>query len=132
VRRPIDMLQHLLVPSCWIKDLLPKTFQNLKVEFLLDCLFWTKKIHEVSFTRVMLTFDFVTVLNTLVFCFWIQLLCPKSRDSSVGVALGYGLDDRGSIPGGCWEFFSKPPRPERLGGPPSLLSNGYRVLFPWG
>jgi hypothetical protein len=38
----------------------------------------------------------------------------KSRDSSVGIALGYGLDDRGSIPGGCWEFFSKPPRPERL------------------
>jgi hypothetical protein len=30
----------------------------------------------------------------------------KSRDSSVGIALGYGLDDWGSIPGGCWEFFS--------------------------
>jgi hypothetical protein len=49
----------------------------------------------------------------------------KNRDSSVGIALGYGLDDRGSIPGECWEFFSKPPRPERLWGPPSLLSNGY-------
>jgi hypothetical protein len=32
---------------------------------------------------------------------------------------------------GCWEFFSKkPPRPERLWGPPSLLSNGYQRLFP--
>jgi hypothetical protein len=41
----------------------------------------------------------------------------KGRDSSVGIALGYGLDDRGSIPGGCWEFFSNPPRPERLWGP---------------
>jgi hypothetical protein len=40
----------------------------------------------------------------------------KSRDSSVGIALGCGLDDRGSIPGGCWEFFSKPPRPELLWG----------------
>jgi hypothetical protein len=30
----------------------------------------------------------------------------KSRDSSIGIALGYGLDDWGSIPGGCWEFFS--------------------------
>jgi hypothetical protein len=29
----------------------------------------------------------------------------KSRDSSVGIALGYGLDDRGSIPGWGWEFF---------------------------
>jgi hypothetical protein len=57
---------------------------------------------------------------------------PGSRDSSVGIALGYGLDDRGSIPGGCWEFFSKPPRRERLWGPPRLLSYGYRGLFPWG
>jgi len=43
----------------------------------------------------------------------------------------YGLDDRGSIPGGCWEFFPKPPRPERLWGPPNLLSNGYQGFFPW-
>jgi hypothetical protein len=40
-----------------------------------------------------------------------------------------GLRMRGSIPGGCWEFFSKPPPPERLWG---LLSNGYQGLFPWG
>jgi hypothetical protein len=46
--------------------------------------------------------------------------------------LGYRLDDRGLIPSGCWEFFSKPSRPERLCGPPSLLSNGYQGLFPWG
>jgi hypothetical protein len=43
----------------------------------------------------------------------------------------YGLDNRGSIAGGCWEFFSKPPSPDRLWSPPSLLSNGYQELFPW-
>jgi len=32
----------------------------------------------------------------------------------------------------CWEFFSSPPRLERFWGPPSLLSNGYQWLFPWG
>jgi hypothetical protein len=61
-------------------------------------------------------------------CFHIETY--KSRDSSVGIALGYGLDDRGSrvrFPGGGggWEFFSSPPRPERLWGPPSI-SNGYQ------
>jgi hypothetical protein len=36
----------------------------------------------------------------------------------------------GSIPGGCYEFLSSP-RPERLWGPPSLLSSAYQGLFPW-
>jgi hypothetical protein len=38
----------------------------------------------------------------------------------------------GSIPGEGWEFFSSPPRPERMWVPPSLLSNGYQWLFPSG
>jgi hypothetical protein len=38
----------------------------------------------------------------------------------------------GSSSGGGWEFSSSPPRPDRLWRPPSLLSNGYQRLFPWG
>jgi len=32
---------------------------------------------------------------------------------------------QGSIPGGGWEFFSLPSRPERLWDPPNFLFSGY-------
>jgi hypothetical protein len=51
-----------------------------------------------------------------------------SRDSSVGIATRYGLEGRG-IESRWGEIFRT--YPDRLGGPPSLLYNGYRV-FPGG
>jgi hypothetical protein len=49
------------------------------------------------------------------------------RDSVVGIATGYELDD---LEVGVRvllgpRFFSSPRRPDRLCGPPNLLSNGY-------
>jgi hypothetical protein len=58
----------------------------------------------------------------------------QSRDSAVGIAAGYGLDDRGvgvRFPVRS-RIFSSPLRPDRLWGPPNLLSNGYREFFPRG
>jgi hypothetical protein len=52
------------------------------------------------------------------------------RDSSVGIATGYGLDGRGSISGGGKRFFCTPQHPDRLLGRSNLLSNGHRGLFP--
>jgi hypothetical protein len=50
-----------------------------------------------------------------------------SPDRAVGIAIVYGLDDRGfgvPVPTGS-RIFSSPHRPNRLYGPPSLLSSGY-------
>jgi hypothetical protein len=61
-------------------------------------------------------------------------LNQRSRDSSVGIATSYGLDDWWV---GVWVLvgsiiFSSPCRPNRLWGPPNLLSNGYWGLSPRG
>jgi hypothetical protein len=61
-------------------------------------------------------------------------LILKSRDSVVCIATGYGLDERGfgvRVPVGSRIFFS-PRRPDRLWGPPSLLTNGTMRFFHGG
>jgi hypothetical protein len=72
------------------------------------------------------TVAFINIFLFLACC------CVMSRDSSVGIATGYGLDGRRvgvRVPVGP-RIFSSPHRPDRLWGPPSLLPNGYRRFFP--
>jgi hypothetical protein len=68
------------------------------------------------------------------FIFYTYCIDLRSRDSPVGIVTGYGLDDRGvgvRVPVGS-RIFSSPQRSDRLWGPPSLLSNGYRGPFSQG
>jgi hypothetical protein len=51
-------------------------------------------------------------------------------DNNRRIAAGYGMDGYVSIPGEGKRLFSVQLRPGRFWGPPSLLSNGYRWLFP--
>jgi hypothetical protein len=57
-----------------------------------------------------------------------------SRDSVVGIATGYGLDNQGvgvRVPVGS-RIFSSSCHPDQLWGLLNLLSNGYWGLFPQG
>jgi hypothetical protein len=45
------------------------------------------------------------------------VMFQRSRDSSVGIATGYGLEGRGSIPGRV-KIFSSPQRPDQFWGTP--------------
>jgi hypothetical protein len=49
-----------------------------------------------------------------------------------GSRYSYGLDGQGSIPDKGKKFVFIPQSPDRLWGPPSLLSNRYRGILPRG
>jgi hypothetical protein len=81
----------------------------------------------ISFTSIIA--NHVSNLIYLIIHSWY-----RSRDSVVGIATSYGLDDRGvgvRVSVGS-RIFSSSRRPDRLWGSPNLLSNGYQGLFPRG
>jgi hypothetical protein len=67
--------------------------------------------------------------STLILPSYLRVYLQRRRGGSAGIATSYGLDDWVSIPGRGKRFFSIPQRPDRLWGPPSLLSSAHQGLF---
>jgi hypothetical protein len=79
------------------------------------------------FARVTAVISLLSVCTIYV----LQVIKCVSRDSAVGIATGFWLDDGGVgvlVRVGS-RIFTCPCRPDRLWGSPDLLSNGYRGLF---
>jgi hypothetical protein len=77
-----------------------------------------------SLFRMSLCISFWAFCSVWVFC----------HDSSVYVALGYRVDDRGSrvrFPTGAGNFSLHHRDKNGSGGLPTFLSNGYQGLFAW-
>jgi hypothetical protein len=73
--------------------------------------------------------------NVILLIFYLPHTCYKSRDSSVVVALGYGLDDRGSrvrFPAGAGNFSPHHRVQNSSGAYPASYLMGTRVSFPGG
>jgi len=71
--------------------------------------------------------------NKRYYYYSITITC-KIRCSSVSILtrLRAGRPGFTSRQWQCWDFFSSPSRPDRLWGPPSFLSTGYKGAFSLG
>jgi hypothetical protein len=104
---------------------------NVKLFVLL--LFWGVDRVWVPLADILNTSNMNTLRKFLCYHFLLAtVVVERGRDSSVGIETGYGLDDSGvgvRVSVGS-RILSSPRRPDRLWGPPSLRSKGFRGFSP--
>jgi hypothetical protein len=93
---------------------------------------WARMDRNWCRSYISVSVELTTVLILLIQCIYEISSLGSARTlwchmiiMEVGIATG-----RGSIPGRDRRFLSTPQHPDRLWGPPSLLFNRYRRLFP--
>jgi hypothetical protein len=144
------MFRFMLPSQSNVINLLRKSNTNIIVRYKWQKLVRTclREKKQIIFYILCLYLLFLTyVIACVVFFFWLWFmfwrwqyfrLC-KSRDSAVCIATGYELDEQGVVVRvlvGA-RILTFPCHPDRLRGPPSLLSNGHRgtlspgVKRPW-
>jgi hypothetical protein len=119
-------------PSRFPSDLSPSYFQTAILYAYLGTLFMPHISHIQVFQNPNI-YRGIKLWSILLYKFlYFTVNSPGNRHSSVCIATGYGLDDRGvgvRVPVES-RIFSPQSSLDRLWGPPNLLSNGYRRLFP--
>jgi hypothetical protein len=73
-----------------------------------------------------------TTTTTIIIIVVVVVVVVVSRGNVAGIETGYGLDDRwfGVRVPAVSRLLNSPYRQDRHWGPPNLLPNGYRGLFP--